>query len=88
MSRRDRSRDDRNGAPPRDLEVPLHRGAVYRDLDEAARRIEETVRWTDADWRGAAHRAIDRAWMGYTDDLALRPIYDAWLELVGARASS
>lgn len=59
-------------------------GATYRNLDEAASRIEETTRWTDATWRRAAYRAVDRAWMRHPDDLALRPVYDSWLEIAGA----
>jgi len=63
-------------------------GAAYRDLETAAGLIAATARWDEAEWRRAEHRAIDRAWSSYAGDSALRPIYDAWTEIVGDRLTA
>jgi glycosyltransferase involved in cell wall biosynthesis len=62
-------------------------GATYSDLDEAACLITATIEWSDEAWRQAANRSVDRAWEHYADDRALRPIYDAWTEILDAGAS-
>jgi glycosyltransferase involved in cell wall biosynthesis len=60
-------------------------GASYRDLETAASLIAATAGWDEARWRLAAHRGINRAWSRHAGDFAFRPIYEAWIEIVGDR---
>jgi glycosyltransferase involved in cell wall biosynthesis len=60
-------------------------GAPYRDLDTAAGLIAATGGWDEAEWRLAAHRGVNRAWSRHAGDFAFRPIYDAWVEILGDR---
>ncbi len=56
-------------------------GRVYDTEDEAAALLEETRCWSDADWRAARIRSIDRAFWHFTADRVLQPLYEEWQRL-------
>jgi glycosyltransferase involved in cell wall biosynthesis len=60
-------------------------GTAYRDLREAVAKVAATTSWTDGQWREAWLRSVDRAFMVHADELALRPILDDWMKIVGER---
>jgi glycosyltransferase involved in cell wall biosynthesis len=63
-------------------------GRTYRTTEDAVRTIRETATWSDADWRQAWTRSVDRAYLRHADDLALRPIYDEWCAILADRAAA
>ena len=60
--------------------------ALYRDLAEAAALIRATEAWTDAEWRAAQNRSIERAFQLHADEIVLRPLFDDWCAIAGQRA--
>jgi glycosyltransferase involved in cell wall biosynthesis len=58
-------------------------GAVYADLDEAARLIRATADWGDADWAAAGRRAEERAWSFFTGDDDFAAMYRDFVALSG-----
>ncbi|WP_250865917.1 glycosyltransferase [Caballeronia sp. INSB1] len=62
-------------------EVLDERGIVYSDVEDLTASIEETAKWEVDTWRQRRIAAIDWAYGGHTDDLVLRPIFDAWCAL-------
>lgn len=61
-------------------------GAVYADAGEAAALIRATEAWTDAQWRTAQNRAIERAFRLHADELVLRPLFEDWCAIARDRA--
>jgi glycosyltransferase involved in cell wall biosynthesis len=57
-------------------------GATYRDLDQLVERIRATSHWTDAEWRKAEHRAVDRAHFHHADVVVFREIFRDWMKLL------
>ena len=60
-------------------------GALYGDADEAARLIRATLSWSDEDWRRLHHRAVDRAFRNYADEIVTRTIFEDWRRIAGER---
>ena len=60
-------------------------GAAYTDLDHAAALVRATESWTDAQWRAAELRSIERAFTHHADETALAPIFEDWCELIRQR---
>jgi glycosyltransferase involved in cell wall biosynthesis len=61
-------------------------GAVYRDVDDAAKIIAATASWPEQAWKRAWLTATDRAFTRHADEVALRPIFEDWCALVAERA--
>ena len=60
-------------------------GSVYRDIDDATRIIAESADWSPAEWRRRELAAIDRAFLHHADDMVVRPIIDAWNDIIASR---
>ncbi len=60
-------------------------GATYRDLDQLVGSIQATQEWTDAEWTGVQHRAIERAYRHHADVAVLQAMFNDWMELSNAR---
>ena len=56
-------------------------GATYRGLDQLVERIRATSDWTDAEWKKAEHRAIDRAHFHHADVVVFREMFSDWMRL-------
>ncbi len=63
-------------------------GAAYRDLDGAAALLRATEAWTDAQWREARVRSIERAFTHHADELVLRPLFEDWCAIACERAGA
>ncbi len=63
-------------------------GAVYSGVAEAAALIRATEGWTDAAWRAARNRSIERAFQLHADEFVLRPLFEDWCAIAGARAAA
>lgn len=63
-------------------------GAVYSNVAEAAALIRATETWTDAAWRAAQNRSIERAFDLHADELVLRPLFEDWCALARERAKA
>jgi glycosyltransferase involved in cell wall biosynthesis len=61
-------------------------GATYRDVDDAAALIRATESWSEAQWREAQRRSVERAYKFHADELVLRPLFEDWCALVKERA--
>jgi hypothetical protein len=59
-------------------------GALYTDVEEAAALIRATADWSDAEWRAAAIRSIDRAFANHADEIVLRPLFEDWCAIARA----
>ena len=57
-------------------------GCAYRDADHAAKLIAETANWSDAQWKKAWTRSVDRAFLRHADELALQPLYEEWCAIL------
>jgi glycosyltransferase involved in cell wall biosynthesis len=57
-------------------------GVPYRDVDHAAAIIRGTEAWSDAEWREAWRRSVDRAFFRHADELALRPVFEDWVHIL------
>lgn len=60
-------------------------GAVYADPEQACELIRQTQDWPESQWRAVDHRAIDRAFQHFADEVVLRPLYDHWCILASLR---
>jgi glycosyltransferase involved in cell wall biosynthesis len=56
-------------------------GFPYRDVDHAAAIVGATESWSDAQWRQAWTRSVDRAFTCCADELALRPLFEDWMAI-------
>ena len=56
-------------------------GQLYRSVDEAARRIHETMNWSDLEWQTLQARARESANTRLADEVVLRPLLNDWLTL-------
>jgi hypothetical protein len=63
-------------------------GARYAGLDDAAARIRETETWSEAQWRRALVRAVERAFNHHADELLLRPMFEDWCAIARERAQA
>jgi hypothetical protein len=63
-------------------------GVPYLGAAEAAELIRATETWTDAEWRDAQIRSIDRAFKFHADELVLRPLFDDWCAIARERAAA
>lgn len=63
-------------------------GAPYGDAAEAAALIRATESWTEADWRDARIRSIDRAFKFHADEIVLRPLFEDWCAIARERAAA
>lgn len=57
-------------------------GAFYRNPEEAAKLIQATLTWTDADWQRMSSTAIQRA-ACFRDDVVLSHLIQDWRSLTG-----
>ncbi|MFO0989385.1 MAG: glycosyltransferase [Alphaproteobacteria bacterium] len=60
-------------------------GAAYDGLEEAAALIRATRAWSDAQWRQARLRAVERAFEFHADEIVLRPLFDDWCAIARER---
>lgn len=58
-------------------------GSLYRDSDHAAALLGAMEGWSDAAWRAAWTRSVERAFTHHADVLTLRPILASWAGMVG-----
>jgi glycosyltransferase involved in cell wall biosynthesis len=63
-------------------------GQLYDHEAEAEALLRATMDWPDAVWQKAALTSIDRAYRHHVDSVALGPILDRWLELIGSSAEA
>jgi len=56
-------------------------GASYRDIDELAGLIRDTLGWSEAKWSEVARNAIERAYQHHADVTTLQPLFNDWMEL-------
>jgi hypothetical protein len=59
-------------------------GTPYHDREDAARRIRETLDWTEARWASAWNASVDRAFALHAGELVLHPILEDWRALAAA----
>ncbi len=60
-------------------------GAAYGSLEEAAALIRATRAWSEAQWRQARLRAVERAFEFHADEIVLRPLFDDWCAIARER---
>ena len=60
-------------------------GATYGSVEEAAAHIRATEAWSDAEWRAAEIRAVDRAFRFHADEIVMRPVFDDWCAIAHER---
>ncbi len=63
-------------------------GAVYTDASDAAALIRATEAWSDAEWRSAQNRGIERAFKQHADELVLRPLFEDWCTIAREREAA
>ena len=73
----------RDGTPLVDYVGEAGRG--YRDTDHAVQLIAETAQWSDAQWKQAWMRSVDRAFMRHADEFALAPLHNEWCAIAAGR---
>jgi glycosyltransferase involved in cell wall biosynthesis len=57
-------------------------GRAYRDAAHAAELIAETATWSDAEWKLAWTRSVNRAFTHHADELVLQPLFDEWCSIL------
>ena len=62
-------------------------GAVYRDREEAARILQATLAWGDAEWHEVFRRSVDRAFSLHADEITVEPILQDWCQLRAERTA-
>jgi glycosyltransferase involved in cell wall biosynthesis len=62
-------------------------GATYANAKQAAALIRATEAWTEADWRAAQIRSIERAFKHHADELVLRPMFEDWCAIARENAA-
>lgn len=60
-------------------------GATYADAAQAAALIRATAAWTDAEWREAHVRSVERAYATHADETALAPVFEDWCAIAAER---
>lgn len=60
----------------------------YDDVTSLLACIEETATWDDQTWLRRRIAAIDFAFLHHTDDVMLRPLFDAWCNLADVAAKT
>tara|TARA_R110000822_G_scaffold159476_36_gene299780 strand:- start:3195 stop:5168 length:1974 start_codon:yes stop_codon:yes gene_type:complete len=60
-------------------------GALYQSAEQAAALINETVNWSDEQWRQMQLSAVEHAYNYHADNRAYRPILDDWLRIARGR---
>jgi len=81
------------GAVPLVRDLPSLRGYVgdaglfYRDREGLGRLLSSIEAWDEGEWSGRWRAAVARAYERHGDALALRPIYEDWLDLHRAAVS-
>ncbi len=60
-------------------------GRAYRDAAHAAELIAETATWSDAQWKLAWTRSVDRAFIHHADELVLQPLLDEWCAILSEK---
>ncbi len=63
-------------------------GATYGDVNEAAALIRATEAWSDADWRAAHLRSVERAWANHADETVLAPMFEDWCAIASESGSA
>ncbi|MEM9684580.1 MAG: hypothetical protein AAF942_15010, partial [Pseudomonadota bacterium] len=58
-------------------------GFRYRSVREAARKIAETAKWSDADWDRMVKSSAEKAYREFADTVVYRPVLDRWLTMLG-----
>lgn len=57
-------------------------GDGYVDIDHAVKLISATRHWTDEMWDKVFLRSVERAFGSHADEIALRPMFEDWVDLV------
>jgi glycosyltransferase involved in cell wall biosynthesis len=57
-------------------------GDGYVDIDHAVQLISATQHWTDEMWDKVFLRSVERAFGNHADEIALRPMFEDWVDLV------
>jgi cell pole-organizing protein PopZ len=60
-------------------------GRAYRDMDHAAALIRASARWSDDEWHRAFLRSVNRSFSNFADELALRPMFEDWCDILAER---
>jgi hypothetical protein len=60
-------------------------GRTYWNIAQAARLIEQTAKWSDAEWHQAWMRSVNRGFRYFADELVLRPLFDDWCAMLAQR---
>jgi glycosyltransferase involved in cell wall biosynthesis len=60
-------------------------GRAYRDVNHAAALIRACARWSDDEWHRAFLRSVNRSFSNFADELALRPLFEDWCDLLAER---
>jgi cell pole-organizing protein PopZ len=54
-------------------------------MDHAAALIRASARWSDDEWHRAFLRSVNRSFSNFADELALRPMFEDWCDILAER---